>query len=197
MDMKKKIEATEHVKSLVAVAENFIGDRVLIFGASNTTLVEELVRKNREVALLDIRQSAFSKFKEFKVDMLLVQEGKEFDGVGKYNTIIFYDTMHHLQDKNKIIKECLKILKGKASILLYEPNIYTKLIREYDQFGELKNSMYKWSLIRLLKKNAFKVKLLSSEELISRKRKFKRFIISLQKMQIDPIFRILLIAIKR
>lgn len=192
-------ENPEHVTSLIDKTSKVTGEKVLIFGASNFSLVDRLVKQNKKITLIDIRQKPLDNFKEFgkSVKLRLVKEGYEFEGLSDYHTIFFYDTLHHIKNKNKKIKECSRILTKGGSIILYEPNICSKLSREYDQFGELKNSMYKFNLFRILRKNGFKIGLLSSEKLLSRKRRFKSLIISLQKTRFDPRYRIILIAKKK
>ncbi len=194
--VKKKTEDVEYIRRVVSKFENKIGKKVLIFGASNRDLVEELIARDKKVTLLDIRESAFDKFYGLKITKKLVKKDQEFEGVSNQNTIFFFDTLHHVHDKRQKISECFNILEEGGTVILYEPNIFTKVMREYDQFGELKESIYKLSLIKLLKKNGFEVDLHSPEELHSRKRQLKNLIIALQKSAVDPIFRILLIATK-
>ncbi|MBW2991792.1 class I SAM-dependent methyltransferase [Candidatus Woesearchaeota archaeon] len=197
---KKSPEDPEHVKNLLYRAKNLIGDNVLIFGASNDVLIKDILNYCKKIVLIDIRQESLDKFKGMYplVELKLVKEGREFEDFSNmFNSIIFYDTLHHVKNKDKKIKECYDILKENGFIILYEPNIYSKLIKEYDQFGKLKNSIYKYQLFKILKKNGFKVRLLSSEELLSRKRMLKKFVIYMQKSFFDPRYRILMIAKKR
>jgi 2-polyprenyl-3-methyl-5-hydroxy-6-metoxy-1,4-benzoquinol methylase len=199
MGYKKKAESTQMVRNLVSSIRRNIGRRVLVFGASNVTLVEELLQSEREVTLIDIRQQAFEKFEPFgdRVKLVLVNEHEEFEQLrGPFDTILFYDTLHHVGDKQTKIAECRQVLAPSGVIVIYEPNISSKFLREYDQFGVLKDSMYKWSLIRLLKRNDFRVRLLSAEQLVPTNRTMKRFVQFMQKTVIDPNYRILMLAFK-
>ena len=200
MAFKKSPEDPEHIRNLIHKTNYIIGDDVLVFGASNEYLVEELLKYNKNITIIDIRQESLNRFikKYPSIKLKLVDKGRDFDGfVSKFSSVIFYDTLHHIRNKRKKIKECYSALKSNGSVILYEPNVYSKLAGEHDQFGKLKDSIYKYSLYRILKDNNFKVRLLSSEELLSRKRHLKKFIISMQKSLFDPRYRILMIAKKR
>jgi len=200
MAFKKSLENPEHIRNLIYKTNHILGDNVLVFGASNEHLIEELLRYNKRITIVDIRQDSLNRFigKYPSVELKLVERGRDFEGfISKFNSVIFYDTLHHIKNKRKKIKECYSALKSNGSVILYEPNVYSKLAGEHDQFGKLKDSIYKYSLYRILKDNNFKVRLLSSEELLSRKRHLKKFIISMQKSLFDPRYRILMIAKKR
>jgi 2-polyprenyl-3-methyl-5-hydroxy-6-metoxy-1,4-benzoquinol methylase len=199
MGYKKKAVSPDLVRNLVASIQRKIGARVLVFGASNVTLIEELLKTEREITLIDIRPEAFEKFAPFgsRVRLVLVKEHAEFEELsGRFDTILFYDTLHHVADKQTKISECRRVMDANGVIVIYEPNISSKFLREYDQFGVLKDSMYKWNLIRLLKRNDFRVTLLSAEQLVPTQRPMKRFVQFMQKTVVDPNYRILMLAEK-
>ena len=199
MRYHKKAVSPEIVGNLVTMLQRNIGGNVLVFGASNVTLAEELLRTERQITIIDIREKAFEKFRpqSHRVDLRLVTEHDEFRGLPPtFDTIVFYDTLHHVDDKATKIAQCQALLRTGGSLVIYEPNIVSKLTREYDQFGVLKNSMYKRTLIRLLKNHGFSVQLFSAEQLASRSRLLRPWIVRMQKTTIDPTFRILLLATK-
>ena len=55
MGYKKKAVSPELVRNLVSSIQPNIGRKVLVFGASNVTLIEELLSSEREITLIDIR----------------------------------------------------------------------------------------------------------------------------------------------
>jgi len=189
----------EHVNNILSSLSTEIGKKVLVFGASNQELITHLVEGEREVTLIDIRDKHLDRFKHFgsAVMLKLVEEHKEFvDFKQEFDTIVYYDTLHHVSDKTNKLDESYQILNENGTIIMYEPNIYTKFIREKDQFGELKDSVYKLNLVRIFEQNKFAVTLYSSESMLAKSRFLKGLIIFLQKRLYDPIFRILLVAKK-
>lgn len=173
-------------------ARDHIGKDVLVFGASNTVLIERLLRLKANVTVIDIRLSAFEKFRGYgnRLTLQLVTEHCEFRELSQcFDTIIFYDTLHHIHNNRKHEKlgECEEHLLPGGALLLYEPNLSTRWLRERDQFGEIKQSMYKTSLLRLLRQHEFTCELMV---IAHRSTWYQWFKIVMQRLPIDPFFRI-------
>lgn len=193
--MAKRPEAPEFVARFVEAFDAELGQCILVFGASNGALVQDLTRRGKQLTLVDIRQAALDRFHDSGAHLRLVVEGQEFDGFhGCFDSVLFYDTLHHVRDKQRKLDECRNVLVSAGKVVLYEPNIATKLTREYDQFGELKDSVYKLTLRRMLKRSGFRVRVMPAESLAPRSRRFKRLIAWIQETTYDPVFRILMLA---
>jgi SAM-dependent methyltransferase len=176
--------------------------RYLVVGASPFDITRRLLGASKQVTLIDIRPDRLEKVRsrvEGEIDLVLVPEGDEFSGFGdgSFCTVVYFDVLHHFPDKPRVIRETRRILRAGGQSLLVEPNISSKWNREFDQFGVLKDSIYKRSLITLLAANRFEVDVHTMSDFTSVAgrgfvRRHTRDL--LQRWKADPLFRIYLMA---
>jgi len=199
MILSKKLETSigRHIASFKAVT-------YLVVGASPIYATGELLKKFKDVTMIDIRQKKIDKVAAMTgfadVKFLLVTPGDEFSGFadGSFDFVLFYDVMHHFSEKKRVIRETKRILKKNGSAFFSEPNISSKLRREYDQFGVLKDSLYKKSFISMLSRNMFDVDIHALTDFLpnhksgTRLRHHMRRV--MQRLSVDPLFRIYMTA---
>jgi len=199
MTISEKLETSigRHIASFKAVT-------YLVVGASPIYATGELLKQSKDVTMIDIRQKKIDKVAAMDgfadVEFLLVTKGDEFSCFSdcSFDCVLFYDVLHHFSEKKRVIKETKRILKKNGSAFFSEPNISSKLKREYDQFGVLKDSLYKWSFISILSRNMFDVDVhaltdfLPDHKVGSRLRHHIRRM--MQRLSVDPLFRIYMTA---
>ena len=177
--------------------------RYLIVGASPFGITRKLLGALKQLTLIDIRPARLDKVRstvDGAIDLVLVREGDEFSGFGdgSFCGVVFFDVLHHFPEKRRVIRETRRILRAGGHALFVEPNISSKWTREYDQFGALKDSIYKRSLITQLADSGFEVQVHTMADFTSEARRdgfVRRYTRGLlQKFKVDPFFRIYLTA---
>jgi ubiquinone/menaquinone biosynthesis C-methylase UbiE len=195
--------ANEQLERSVGVyVASFTASRYLVVGASPHLLTTELIGCSKTVTMIDIRRDRLDKAaRRFeRVECVLVEEGDEFSSFDdrSFDCVVFYDVLHHFPHKKKAIAETRRILREQGSAFFSEPNISSKLRREYDQFGVLKDSIYKGSFISILSENSFDVDVHTYSEFVAEARSEmamrRRLRNALQRFGADPLFRIYLTA---
>jgi 2-polyprenyl-3-methyl-5-hydroxy-6-metoxy-1,4-benzoquinol methylase len=198
------MQAKKFRKSIGSYISSFPCERYLVVGASPLQITKEILREDKKVTMIDIRPDKLSKVARneigSKVSLVLVEEGGEFARFsdGSFDCVVFYDVLHHFPDKERVIAETKRILTDDGYAFFSEPNISSKWRREYDQFGELKNSIYKRTFISLLKSIMFDVRIHTLTDFVD-VRAYENIMIRhlkerFQKTSIDPLFRIYVMA---
>ncbi len=183
---------------------SFESRRYLVVGASPIYATLEILKNSKHVTMIDIRQQKIDKVAAMDgfsdVEFVLVREGEEFAAFddGSFDCVVFYDVLHHFPEKKRVIAETRRILGDSGYAFFSEPNISSKVRREYDQFGVLKDSLYKASFVSLLSRHMFDVQIhtlkdfLPNHRIGSSLRHHLRTV--MQRLSVDPIFRIYMTA---
>jgi len=177
--------------------------RYLIVGASPFTITRSLLAASKRLSLIDIRADRLDKVRstvDGEIDLVLVEEGDEFSSFadGSFGGVVYYDVLHHFPDKRRVLRETRRVLCNDGHALFVEPNISTKWMNERDQFGALKDSVYKKTLLTMLADCGFEVAVHTMSDFIPEAgrdgavRHYARRL--LQRSSIDPFFRIYMMA---
>ncbi len=141
---------------------NFKNKRVLDVGCGRGELTSKLGKYCKEIIGIDssikkLKQAKKSKKVKYKKALAekLPFKDKSFD------CIIIIVTLHHMKNKNKILREIKRVLKDKGKLIILESGIHTKfekickdLKKEYPIRKQAKLYLNKQ---RILKKELYKI----------------------------------------
>jgi ubiquinone biosynthesis O-methyltransferase len=129
--LRKARKNAEYDSRFQAVLKMADGKKVLDVGCHVGLLSRILAERGREVVGVDILESALKIAQTFnQVNGVRYQRGDLFDlkyNDGEFDCILFLETIEHVHDPSRFLKEFKRILKPGGSLIISTPNAVSYL----------------------------------------------------------------------
>lgn len=152
---------TRHLRDVAHIIQLVRGNRVLDMGCGSGITSCFLARCGYQVTGVDISKDMIkvAKIRAKKEGVKIDFKVGTFENYYKpnyYDTVVFYDALHHSPDKMLAIKQAYKNLKKGGVMLLFEPNLIHKWQNRIDKFGRIEEGLYKWGWSYIIKTVGFR-----------------------------------------
>ncbi|WP_195430271.1 class I SAM-dependent methyltransferase [Clostridium sp. D46t1_190503_E9] len=152
-DKFMKIFNLDKNKEIIKVIKELNNLEILDIGGGTGTLADALINLGANVTILDpeIKMTNIAKEKNNKIKIINGYATNIDLNDNLFDLIIMRDSFHHIQDKEKTLKECKRLLNNNGKILIYEfdrTHIITKLIYFFERIC--------FEKVKMLSKNEIK-----------------------------------------
>ncbi|WP_195266455.1 class I SAM-dependent methyltransferase [Clostridium sp. 1001275B_160808_H3] len=137
-DKFMKIFNLDKNKEIIKVLKDVNNIEILDIGGGTGTLADILIKLGANVTILDpeVKMTNIAKEKNNEVKIINGYSTNIALTDNGFDLIIMRDSFHHIQDKEKTLNECKRLLNDKGKILIYEfdrTHIITKLIYIFER----------------------------------------------------------------
>ncbi|GEM_PF-1262047 len=164
-DVRSSVRHTLDLGYLIQMLNIPPGSKILEMGCGSGWISTFLAKLNFKVHCIDISREMIEVTKErAKRENLLknitftISDFDTFSSKDKFDAVLFYDCLHHSEDKFKTIKNAYNNLKDNGIVVLFEPNWIHghKYKNHIDECGRLEQGLFKYKWTKLIKKAGFK-----------------------------------------
>lgn len=158
----------ENFKTLFKLGDFKITDRVLDLGGGTGRVAKFFVGKVQEIAVLDASKGMISRCKNHQgINCVLGKADNIPFGDSYFDKIIITDAFHHFKNRQIVIQEIKRALKGNGRLIIEEVNFgrFGNWIVEKLEtiLGAESKILSPPSLVELFSKNQFKAKFLNKD----------------------------------
>lgn len=86
----------------------------------------------------------------------LVGDFENFNSIEKFDGVLFFDCLHHAENKYKALKTAYDNLSQDGIMVFMEPNLAHKWQTGIDEYGRIEEGLYKYRWTSLLKRIGYK-----------------------------------------